>query len=75
MERRPSARLQPPGLQVQTRGPGFLASPILSTGNQQGRTSQATRLKSGKKGALLMPIALKLRRDTPNLSRSSQALV
>eukprot|EP00971_Amphidinium_carterae_P319588 6351892-Amphidinium_carterae.1 len=38
IERRPSALLQPPELQVQTRGPGFLASPILATGFHQGRS-------------------------------------
>eukprot|EP00971_Amphidinium_carterae_P215242 4271725-Amphidinium_carterae.1 len=43
-EKRPSARLQPPGLQVQTKGPGFLASPILTTVCQGGRASQATQL-------------------------------
>eukprot|EP00971_Amphidinium_carterae_P298928 5938931-Amphidinium_carterae.3 len=42
MDRRPSALLQPPGLQVQTRGPGFLASPILVTISQVGWTSQAS---------------------------------
>eukprot|EP00971_Amphidinium_carterae_P042709 839718-Amphidinium_carterae.1 len=33
MDRSPSARLQPPGLQLLTRGPGCLASPILATGS------------------------------------------
>eukprot|EP00971_Amphidinium_carterae_P321465 6390012-Amphidinium_carterae.1 len=42
IERRPSALLQPPELQVQIWGPGFLASPILATGLHQGRSSQAT---------------------------------
>eukprot|EP00971_Amphidinium_carterae_P130790 2590855-Amphidinium_carterae.1 len=42
MERSPSARLHPPVLQVHTKGPGFLASPILITGFHQGRRDQAT---------------------------------
>eukprot|EP00971_Amphidinium_carterae_P149442 2962841-Amphidinium_carterae.2 len=42
IESRPSPLLQPPGLQVQTWGPGFLASPILTTGLHQGWPSQAT---------------------------------
>eukprot|EP00971_Amphidinium_carterae_P297533 5911291-Amphidinium_carterae.1 len=41
IERRPSARLQPPVLQVHTWGPGFLASPIRTTGFHQCRSSQA----------------------------------
>eukprot|EP00971_Amphidinium_carterae_P273284 5423699-Amphidinium_carterae.1 len=36
MERSPSARHHPPGLQVQTKGPGFFASPIPATGIHQG---------------------------------------
>eukprot|EP00971_Amphidinium_carterae_P078501 1552843-Amphidinium_carterae.2 len=51
MDRRPSALLQPPGLQVQTRGPGFLASPIRVTGCQWGRSSQAQ-----ERGVQLLPI-------------------
>eukprot|EP00971_Amphidinium_carterae_P130432 2583845-Amphidinium_carterae.2 len=34
--------LQPPGLQVQTWGPGFLASPILHSFFHQGRLNRAT---------------------------------
>eukprot|EP00971_Amphidinium_carterae_P069544 1375990-Amphidinium_carterae.1 len=41
IERSPSARLHPPVLQVHTKGPGFLASPILTTGGLQCRPSQA----------------------------------
>eukprot|EP00971_Amphidinium_carterae_P228855 4539890-Amphidinium_carterae.1 len=47
MDRSPSARLHPSELQVQTRGPGFLASPILATGFHQGRQSQATGFDQG----------------------------
>eukprot|EP00971_Amphidinium_carterae_P204499 4058136-Amphidinium_carterae.1 len=42
IERSPSARLHPPVLQVHTKGPGFLASPIRTTGCRLCRSSQAT---------------------------------
>eukprot|EP00971_Amphidinium_carterae_P298944 5939242-Amphidinium_carterae.1 len=72
IERRPSARLQPPVLQAHTRGPGFLASPILATGVHQGRSSQAITMpgRQSCKCALTTSGHIGILRTT---GRSSQA--